>query len=181
MSRRRKHSHLNHQRRLGRLDTIYKSWKIRWFTCVLMNSGKYSIAYKIVCDAFDLLVADLHSSNLADDVKKEKVVESFDEIINKVRPLARVISKRIGGANYQVPVEVNELLGTRMAFNWIIKHARKRPGKTMAQKLYREFVDILGGKGGAMNEREMSHRMAAANQAFATGRAPSVLTEESSS
>lgn len=125
MSRRKRYAHLNHQRRMSRLDTIYKSWKIRWFTCVLMNDGKYAVAYKIVCGAFDLVVADLHSANLSEEVKKEKVVESFDQIIQKVRPLARVISKRIGGANYQVPVEVNELLGIRMAFSWILKHAKK--------------------------------------------------------
>lgn len=181
MSRRKRHALDNHRRRLGKKDTIYNSWKVRWFTCVLMNDGKYAVAYKIVCNAFDLLMADLHSSNLAEDVKKEKVLEAFDQILNKARPLAKVISKRIGGANYQVPVEVNELDGMRVAFNWIIKHARKRAGKTMEQKLYREFIDVLAGKGGAMNERDMSHRMAAANQAFATGRAPAVLTEESAS
>ena len=179
MTRKASYEKSNQERRAAKIDAIYGSWKMTWFIRCTMHDGKYSIAYKQFLEAMDIIIAKKHSSNLAAAEKAEAGVELFETIIKKVKPLAKVTTKRIGGANYQVPEQVNEKLGTRLAFKWIIKHARKRSGRRFSEKLAAEFLDVLEGRGGAMNERETAHKMAQANLAF--GGKSSFFEEEQAS
>lgn len=155
----------NHKSRMARVDRIYGSWKIRWFTCMLMKSGKYTLAYRIVCDALDQVLAKRPAGSLNSTQKKEQVIELFDQIIEKGRPLAITVSKRLGGTSCQVPVDVDVLDGTWYCFAWLVKHARKRSGHSMVENLAAEMIDLLDGRGGVASERDTAHKMAFANLA----------------
>lgn len=166
MTRRKSHSKKNHARRVEKQDAKFGSWKITWFVCCTMKHGKYSIARKHVALALDAVLQKHNPGNLSDEERIEAIITIFDKILKKVTPLVVVKTKRIGGANYQVPEQINELNGNRLAFKWIIKHSRKRSGRTYSEKLAGEFLDILEGRGGSINERETAHKMAQANLAF---------------
>ena len=123
----------------------------------LMKDGKKSVAERIVYGAFDQIAG----RGSADPVR------TFHEAIDNVKPHLEVRSRRVGGANYQVPIQVNARRQQSLCFRWIIQAARGEKGKPMAQKLARELWDASQGEGKAMNTRDQTHRMAEANKAFA--------------
>lgn len=122
----------------------------------LMKDGKKSAAESIVYGALDLVKARTGQDAL----------QVFHDGLDKVKPAVEVRSRRVGGATYQVPVEVREERRQALAIRWIIEAARKRSEKTMRERLAGELLDSLNGRGGAVKKREDTHRMADANKAF---------------
>ena len=119
-------------------------------------SGKKSVAERIVYGALDIVEERL----------KKSPVEVFEEALDNVAPLVEVKSRRVGGATYQVPVEVRPSRRTALAMRWLVDYARSRGEKSMPQRLAGELIDACQGKGGAVKKREDVHRMAEANKAF---------------
>ncbi|MFK7959085.1 MAG: 30S ribosomal protein S7 [Phycisphaerales bacterium] len=136
----------------------------KFINCV-MQDGKKSTAQAIVYDALDKIQMRI------DRDKPEgfppTAIEAFHLALDNVRPNVEVRSKRIGGANYQVPMQVNQRRRQSLAFRWIISAARSESGKPMAERLGRELYDAARREGKAVNTREQTHRMAEANKAFA--------------
>ena len=122
----------------------------------VMVSGKKSVAERIVYGALDLVEERL----------KKSPVDVFEEALDNVAPLVEVKSRRVGGATYQVPVEVRPSRRTALAMRWLVDYARSRGEKSMPQRLAGEIIDAVQGKGGAVKKREDVHRMAEANKAF---------------
>ena len=122
----------------------------------VMVSGKKSVAERIVYGALDLVEERL----------KKSPVDVFEEALDNVAPLVEVKSRRVGGATYQVPVEVRPSRRTALAMRWLVDYARSRGEKSMPQRLAGELIDAVQGKGGAVKKREDVHRMAEANKAF---------------
>ena len=122
----------------------------------VMVSGKKSVAERIVYGALDLV----------EDRLKKSPVDVFEEALDNVAPLVEVKSRRVGGATYQVPVEVRPSRRTALAMRWLVDYARSRGEKSMPQRLAGELIDAVQGKGGAVKKREDVHRMAEANKAF---------------
>ena len=122
----------------------------------VMVSGKKSVAERIVYGALDLVEQRL----------KKSPVEVFQEALDNVAPRVEVKARRVGGATYQVPVEVRPSRRTALAMRWLVDHARERGEKSMPQRLAGELIDAVQGKGGAVKKREDVHRMAEANKAF---------------
>ena len=139
-------------------DSKYESEIIAKFMNQLMVDGKKSIAESIVYGAFE---------QLEKENKGEDTVEVFKKILDQVAPVVEVRSRRIGGATYQVPVEVKAKRGQALALRWIMDATRKRKNKTMADKLYAEIIDASQNKGSAIKKREDTHKMAESNKAFA--------------
>ena len=139
-------------------DSKYESEIIAKFMNQLMVDGKKSIAESIVYGAFE---------QLEKDSKGEDTVELFKKILDKVAPVVEVRSRRIGGATYQVPVEVRAKRRTALAMRWIVEAARNRKEKTMPARLAAELKEAKDGKGSAVKKKEDMHRMAEANKAFA--------------
>lgn len=140
-------------------DPVYGSKRIAKFINRVMKSGKKSVAEKIVYSALD----ELHEKR----GKEMSVTDVFEDALNKVRPSVEVRSRRVGGATYQVPVEVRAVRRDALAMRWLIQSAQKRSEKTMAKRLSAELDDALNGRGNAVKKREDVHKMAKANQAFA--------------
>ncbi|TSC94296.1 MAG: small subunit ribosomal protein S7 [Candidatus Berkelbacteria bacterium Athens1014_28] len=138
-------------------DQKYGSTLVTKFINYIMENGKKTIAEKIVYSA------------LEDSSKKINVepVLVLDQIIKNIGPILEVKAKRIGGANYQVPMEVNAKRKETLAFRWVIKAAQSRKGVKMATKLTQEIIDACNGVGAAVKKKEDMHRMAEANKAFA--------------
>ena len=124
--------------------------------CVMIE-GKKSVAQNIVYDAFELI-----KQRANDDPLKV-----FKKAVDNVKPALEVKSRRVGGANYQVPVEVNRNRQTSLSLRWIIGYARERGEKSMVEKLAAELLDAANNRGGAIKKRDDTHRMAEANKAFA--------------
>ena len=122
----------------------------------VMVSGKKSVAERIVYGALDIVEERL----------KKSPVEVFEEALDNVAPLVEVKSRRVGGATYQVPVEVRPSRRTALAMRWLVDYARSRGEKSMPQRLAGELIDAVQGKGGAVKKREDVHSMAEANKAF---------------
>ena len=122
----------------------------------VMVSGKKSVAERILYGALDIV----------EDRLKKSPVEVFEEALDNVAPLVEVKSRRVGGATYQVPVEVRPSRRTALAMRWLVDYARSRGEKSMPQRLAGELIDAVQGKGGAVKKREDVHRMAEANKAF---------------
>ena len=139
-------------------DSKYESEIIAKFMNQLMVDGKKSIAENIVYGAFE---------QLEKDSKGEDLVEVFKKILDKVAPVVEVRSRRIGGATYQVPVEVRSKRRTALAMRWLVEAARNRKEKSMPARLAAELKEAKDGKGSAVNKKEDMHRMAEANKAFA--------------
>ena len=123
----------------------------------VMLRGKKSVAQRIVYGAFDLL---------AERAAEGNPLTTFREAVSNVEPWVQVRSRRVGGATYQVPVEVRAGHRKGLAMRWLIEQARRRPEKTMAQRLAGELADAAEGRGGAIKKRNDVHRMAEANKAF---------------
>jgi len=123
----------------------------------VMMRGKKSLAERIVYDAFDLITERMHRSPL----------EVFEQAVQNTAPILEVKPRRVGGATYQVPVEVRSDRRLSLAIRWLVQAARNRPGKTMAEKLANELMDAARNTGAAVKKKEDTHRMAEANKAFA--------------
>lgn len=141
-------------------DPLYKSVLVAKFVNRVMQSGKKSTAEKIVYGAFNKL-QETKAAN------EENVLEVFDSALSNVRPSVEVKSRRVGGATYQVPVEVRPARQIALAMRWIIESAQKRSEKTMALRLAGELNDAIENRGTAVKKREDIHRLAKTNQAFA--------------
>ena len=138
-------------------DPKYGSELIARFINMVMKDGKKSVAERIVYGAID----NIESKG------KTNAVEIVNEALDNVKPMVEVKSRRVGGATYQVPVEVRASRRNTLAMRWLIEAAQKRGEKTMAQKLAGELLDASENKGTAVKKREDTHRMAEANKAFA--------------
>ena len=123
----------------------------------LMKHGKKSTAQKILSDAFGLINERTGSDP----------IELFETAVKNVTPLVEVRARRVGGATYQVPMEVRQERGTAMALRWLVNFSRSRNGRSMAQKLAGELMDAANEAGNAVRKREETHKMAEANKAFA--------------
>jgi small subunit ribosomal protein S7 len=137
-------------------DPKFGSQEVAKFMNVIMNSGKKAVAERIVYGAFEQI----------NKKSGKDPVEIFGQAMSNVRPVVEVKSRRVGGANYQVPVEVRPSRRNALAMRWIKDAARKRGEKSMGQRLAGELLDAAEGRGGAMKKREEIHRMAEANKAF---------------
>ena len=139
-------------------DPKFGDQTVAKFVNILMLNGKKSTAEKIVYDALD---AALEKN------KGSEPVELLNKALENVRPMVEVKSRRVGGATYQVPVEVRADRRNTLAMRWIIDSARKRGEKSMVRRLAGELLDAVDNKGSAVKKREDTHRMAEANKAFA--------------
>jgi small subunit ribosomal protein S7 len=139
-------------------DPKYNSKLVSKFVNCLMWGGKKSTAQKVFYDAMNII---------GKDVKDAEALEVFEKAINNVKPLLEVRSKRIGGASYQVPMQVSTRRQQSLAFRWILTSARGKKGKPMCERLASELIDAYNERGSAMTTRENIHRMAEANKAFA--------------
>ena len=139
-------------------DPRFNSKLVSKFVNCLMWDGKKTVAQKIFYDAMD---------SVAKKVKDVPPLELFENAINNVKPYVEVRSKRVGGANYQVPMQVNKRRQQSLAFRWIIGACRDAGGRPMHMRLADEIVAAYKKEGKAMNTREQTHRMADANKAFA--------------
>ena len=155
-------------------DPLFGSELLAKFINVLMLSGKKAVAEKIVYNALEDAVArrsggkkNESESIKTDEGLRKKALDLFDEALQAIRPTVEVRSRRIGGATYQVPVEVRSARGTALGMRWLVDFSSKRSEKTMALRLSNEMLDALNGRGGAVKKRETVHSMAKANQAFA--------------
>jgi len=137
-------------------DPKFGNVEVSKFVNVIMTSGKKSVAERIVYGAFSVI-----SQKSGKDP-----VEVFASAINNVKPIVEVKSRRVGGANYQVPVEVRPARRLALSMRWIREAARKRSEKSMDQRLATELLEAAEGRGAAMKKREEVHRMAEANKAF---------------
>ena len=138
-------------------DPKFHDLQLAKFTNVLMSDGKKSTAERIAYGALDII-----EERLGDEPLKV-----FKRALDNVRPRVEVKSRRVGGATYQVPVEVRSDRGTALAMRWLIQFSRSRPGKSMREKLANELLEAAGERGEAVKRREDTHRMADANKAYA--------------
>ena len=138
-------------------DPKHGSELLAKFTNMLMRDGKKSIAEKIIYGALDGI----------ESRSRREPVEVLQVALENVRPVVEVKSRRVGGATYQVPVEVRQIRRTALAMRWVIDAARKRSEKSMAQRLAGELLEASENRGTAVKKREDTHRMAEANKAFA--------------
>jgi small subunit ribosomal protein S7 len=143
---------------LQKPDPVYKNANVSKFISCIMREGKRALAQRIVYGAFDLV-----KKRVAD----KDPLEVFETAIDNVKPLVEVRSKRVGGANYQVPVEVSKKRQRALAFRWMLESAREKKGKPLTVSLADELVAAFNREGGAMSKRENTHKMAEANKAFA--------------
>ncbi len=138
-------------------DPLYNSTLVTKFINNMMYGGKRSASQKIMYEALGVV-----QQKTQDDPLKV-----FKKAVDNVKPSLEVKSRRVGGSNYQVPIEVNTNRRTSLALRWLIGFARKRPERGMVQKLASEFLDASNLRGGAVKKREDTHKMAEANKAFA--------------
>ena len=138
-------------------DPVYNSKLVTKLINNIMEDGKKGVAQKIVYDAFDI-VKEKTGKNPA---------EAFEEAMEAVMPVLEIKSRRVGGANYQVPMEVRPERRQTLGLRWITAYSRARGEKTMKERLAGEILDALNGAGGAVKKREDVHKMAEANKAFA--------------
>ena len=139
-------------------DPVYDNKLVSKFTNCLMWDGKKSVAQTVFYDALAII---------SKKIKDSSPLDVFETAVNNVKPALEVRSKRIGGASYQVPMQVRPKRQQSLAFRWIIQSARAKKGKPMCERLATELIDAYNSHGGAMTTRENVHRMAEANKAFA--------------
>ena len=139
-------------------DARYNSKLVSKFINCLMWDGKKTVAQKIYYDAMDIVTKQM---------KDVPPLELFETAINNIKPYVEVRSRRVGGANYQVPMQVNKRRQQSLAFRWLINACREETGRPMSQRLANELMAAFRKEGKAMNTREQTHRMAEANKAFA--------------
>lgn len=139
-------------------DERFGSMLVSKFTNGLMERGKKSVAQRIFYDAMDIVTSKVQDAD---------ALTVFEEAMEKVRPKVEVKSRRVGGATYQVPMEVRQTRRNALAIRWIINYAKSRSGKSMSEKLAAEIVDAYNNRGASVKKRDDTHRMAEANKAFA--------------
>ncbi len=138
-------------------DPIYNSKVVTKLINQIMNDGKKGTAERILYEAFDIIK----------EKTGEEPMEVYQKALENVKPLLEVKSRRVGGSNVQVPIEVNDDRSQALALRWIVNYAKSRNGKGMAINLANEIMDAANGVGGAVKKREDTHKMAEANKAFA--------------
>ena len=138
-------------------DAIYNSKIVTKLINQIMQDGKKGTAQRILSDAFDMVA----------EKTGEDAMTVFEKAMNNIKPALEVKSRRVGGANYQVPVEVKPARAQALAFRWLINYARLRNGHSMAENLANEIIDASNGVGASVKKREDTHKMAEANKAFA--------------
>ena len=138
-------------------DPVYNSKVVTKLVNNIMLDGKKSVAQKIVYGAFDIVK----------EKEQRDPLEVFEEALNNIMPVLEVKARRVGGATYQVPLEIRPERRQTLGLRWLVKYARTRHEKTMAQKLANEIMDAVAGNGGAFKKKEDMHKMAEANRAFA--------------
>ena len=138
-------------------DPVFKSKVVTKLINRIMLDGKKGVAEKILYEAFDIVK----------DRTKEDPVTVFEKALENIKPQLEVKSRRVGGSNYQVPVEVSETRSQTLGLRWLVNFARLRGGKSMAENLANEIIDASNGTGNAVKKKEDTHRMAEANKAFA--------------
>ncbi len=143
-------------RRIIKPDVKYNSVQVQKFINYVMKNGKKSVATRLVYDAIDLV----------EERMKRQGLEVFEDAIKKVAPIMEVRPRRVGGATYQVPMEVPHHRQFALATRWILASARSRSGQNFAEKLAAELMDAANETGAAIKKREEAHRMAEANRAF---------------
>ena len=139
------------------VDPRYKSTIIPKLINSIMYDGKKTVAEKIVYEAIDKIKSK----------SKDEPITIFNEAINNIRPTVEVKSRRVGGATYQVPVEVKSKRAQALALRWLVEASRKRKDKNMSDKIFNEIYDAYQNKGSAIKKKEDTHRMAESNKAFA--------------
>ena len=144
------------ERRTVAPDPLYNSDAVAKFVNIVMKDGKRSVAEKIVYDAL----------TRAGRQQRKEPIEVFDTALRNATPLLEVKPRRVGGATYQVPIEIRPDRRLALARRWLVRFARQRPGKSMAEKLASEFMDAVNNTGGAVRRKEETHRMAESNKAF---------------
>ena len=138
-------------------DPQYNSKLVAQFVNVMMRCGKKSVSQRILYDSFDII----------EQKSSEDGLVVFRQAINNAKPLLEIRSRRVGGATYQVPVDVRPERRTTLAIRWLIQAARSRNDKTMAERVAGEIIDAFNNQGGAMRRKDEQARMAEANRAFA--------------
>jgi small subunit ribosomal protein S7 len=139
-------------------DPRFNSVLVAKFINGLMERGKKSVARNIFYGAMDLV---------ADRVSEDEPLEVFERAMEKIRPRVEVKSRRVGGATYQVPIEVRPERRNALAIRWMVDFSNKRSGRSMSEKLAGELIDAYNNRGAAVKKREDTHKMAEANKAFA--------------
>lgn len=145
------------EKRVPPPDAVYNSQLIQRFVHRMMQRGKKSTAQGLLYEALEILK----------EKSKQEPMEVFNKAVKNVTPLVEVKARRVGGSTYQVPVEVKQQRGVALATAWLIAHARKRPGRTFAERLSAELQDAAAGTGASVRKRDETHKMAEANKAFA--------------
>jgi small subunit ribosomal protein S7 len=166
-------------------DHLFKNELIAKFINVIMHDGKKSVAENIVYDALTIVgKKSISQKNYEDqkqqnkkaqeewDIRKskkarERVIELFEKALNNVTPMVEVKSRRVGGSNYQVPVEIRNERRIALAMRWLCTYSRQRKDSSMSIRLSNEILDAMNNSGGAFKKKDEVHRMAKANQAFA--------------
>ena len=138
-------------------DPIYNSKIVTKLINNIMLDGKKTVAQKIVYDAFDIVK----------EKENKDALEIFETALNNIMPVLEVKARRVGGATYQVPIEIRQERRQTLGLRWLVNYARNRHEKTMAEKLAGELIDAVNMTGGAVKKKEETHRMAEANKAFA--------------
>lgn len=145
------------QKRPVPADSVYNSRLISMMIRRIMYSGKKSVAAQIVYQALKTI----------EERTGGEPLETFERAVRNATPLVEVKARRVGGATYQVPMEVRAERGTALALRWLVQFSRQRPGRSMASRLANELMDAANETGNAIRKREETHRMAEANKAFA--------------
>ena len=138
-------------------DPIYNSQIVTKLINNVMLDGKKTVAQKIVYDAFDIIK----------EKEGKDALEVFEAALNNIMPVLEVKARRVGGATYQVPIEIRPERRQTLGLRWLVTYARSRHEKTMAEKLANEIIDAVNSTGGSFKKKEDMHRMAEANKAFA--------------
>jgi small subunit ribosomal protein S7 len=138
-------------------DPVFQDKMVTRFVNSLMRDGKKNVARKILYQAFEVI----------EEKTGETPIDVFKNALSNTTPVVEVRSRRVGGATYQVPVEVRAGRGTALGIRWIINASRSRTDKSMAMRLSRELMDAANNEGGAVRKKDETHRMAEANKAFA--------------
>ena len=138
-------------------DPIYNSKVVTKLINNVMLDGKKTVAQKIVYDAFDIIK----------EKEQKDALEVFEAALNNIMPVLEVKARRVGGATYQVPMEIRPERRQTLALRWLVNYSRNRNEKTMPEKLANEILDAMNSTGGAFKKKEEMHRMAEANKAFA--------------
>ena len=146
------------EKRIILKDPIYNDLTVAKFVNYIMKDGKKSVAEKILYTSLDII---------KNKVKTDSPLDTFKKALDNVGPILEVKSKRIGGATYQVPVEVKSKRSQALALRWLIDASRKRKDKKMSDKIFNEIFDAYQNRGSAIKKKEDTHKMAESNKAFA--------------